>query len=671
MPLSYRKRISIPSSEGSYERFLSSDAFIRQGLRGDNAESASLLVVTWTAILADSPVDSSKPNRVINQFVSKLTNDLTGIIATFSGLAHELTRSVELDSEGAIRIISDLFVEFRGTPIFREYHEFYKTRDPRLFRYLLTFLLFGKKLYKEDPELDTTALRGWLEVEDRLAGLVLPPWIENLRDVMRFVFETWSVDCFLPKHGGGAVAERGVRGVNAKNVAFSLPEGIRRLYVQDSLFLPNETGLSSLPDPVGVVRKAKLHASRLKFVPKDWKKTRSICMEPIPYQWAQQGVRLWYEDYLKSSVLGNHIFIEDQGINQRAARFGSMTGWADTIDLSSASDSVAWDLVKSIFPAKVLKHLYATRTRVVTLPDGSDVPVRKFAPMGSALCFPVQSTIYATIALMVGMAQRFGIDWREPGVFKGMTSEQFWAAYKLSFSDKLVVPKEGDHRFLPFYAYGDDIITDKRMTSSVVEALTQLAFRVNTEKSFTGHSAFRESCGIYCLGGVDVTPFIFKTKKVSRRMSIVDMDSVIQLANRAYVLGYSQARRHLIQFVLHTPIKGVNRVKGGKNPILFTTDEEESFAILTDVPRFDHLKTRKWDPKSSDEGTHNSLQRSEALSISVGPRKKRQLSEEFDNYRYTTWWRSKYHRSGTGVIDAVPMTADTLEVGIRWRWTAI
>jgi hypothetical protein len=199
-------------------------------------------------------------------------------------------------------------------------------------------------------------------------------------------------------------------------------------------------------------------------------------MEPSAYMWAQQAVRLWYEDYLSRSVLRKHVVLQDQSKNQWACRFGSFTNRVDTIDLSSASDSVLWLLVKKIFPAKVLKHLLATRTDTVELPDGSEFKVSKFAPMGSALCFPVQSTIYSAVILMVAMTRRFGVDWREPGVFKGLDLD---VLYKMTFMDKL--SDEDSHKYQPFYAYGDDLICDERITSNVIDALTELAFKVNVE----------------------------------------------------------------------------------------------------------------------------------------------------------------------------------------------
>lgn len=679
----YCPRVCIPSFQGTYERILSSQAFGDQGIAGDNARVAQLLTVSWTALLADSPIDSRKPNRVINRFLTKLTNDLFGTIAVFSRLAHELTVAVSVDVGENVIIIGDFLVEMKDTPVFREYLHFHKTRDPQALRYLLSFLQFGKKLFFESQDLETNALRGWLEVEDRLKGLELPPFVRNLKVIMTWIFDQWSIGPFLPKHGGGAVAERGVRGIEAKNVAFGRSPKIDLMYNRGSI-LDYPVDWTSEPNPsVKALTKSKA-VSRLKFVPKDWKKKRSICMEPILFQWAQQGVRLWYEDYLSRSVLKEHVFIKDQGMNQLASQFGSLTNRVDTIDLSSASDSVAYELVKKIYPAKVLKHLIATRTSTVELPDGSELDVLKYAPMGSALCFPVQSTIYSAIILMVGMASRFGLDWKVPGIFDGVDLDQ---AYDLSFGRRLI--DEDAHKYQPFYVYGDDMICDKRITSNVIDALTALAFQVNVEKSYVDSACYRESCGKHHFIGQDVTPMTFKVKKVGPRISIESLAGVLQMANRAREYGYDALRRHLIQFALHYPIQGVQSVNK-LNPILFSSDPDDSFAILCDTPRNTHLLLREYDPDRAelrrynfwlackdpsarrwDEESNTQYQRDEVRSITPEPTSKVRQSSKFDNYRLGVWWRSRYRPAKTAPDEGVAVpTTDTLGVGVRWRWTA-
>lgn len=668
----YSPRVSLPSREGEFSHIFGENLLSTQHYSRDDRLTAAVFAVAWVSLIADSPIDSVKPTGVIVRFVNKLSNDLFGTIALFSDLAYQLTlQFAGVDEEEPI--IGPFMKEMKGTPVFREYLHFYRTRDPHTLRYLMSFLSFGKKLTVTAMDVETVALRDWLDIEDRLGSLELPAFVENLRPVLDLVFQEWVCDYFLPKHGSGAVAEQGIRGVDAKNHAFPREKKVDYLYnKKGSLFLIDEVGTGNLPSPSvnGSARPHSREMSRLKFVPKTWKKVRSICMEPIIFQWAQQGVRLWYEEALSKSVLKNHIFLHDQTKNQQAAMFGSLTQQVDTVDLSSASDSVAWELVRTIFPPKVLKHLLATRTSIVELPNGGLHKMQKFAPMGSGLCFPVQSTIYSAVVIMVGIAQRWGVDWKEPGIFDGLDlKDLFHRTFRRDLSE---ARSDKDFRFHPFYIYGDDIIVDHMMTSNVVEALRDLGFTVNGDKSYTGSLHFRESCGGFYHKGSDVTPLLYKAKPVSRRIKMESLVSFISLANRAKDYEYLNLRRHLIQFILHWPIKGVRQNEDGLNPVLFTNDRDESCAILSDTPYNSHLKIRWYTPDERRADSAYLLQRDELKSVSLGPVRKRRLSEQFDNYRYLTWWRSRYHGSGDSLCcESEPMTADTMEVGAVWRWSAI
>jgi hypothetical protein len=529
--------------------------------------------------------------------------------------------------------------------------------------------MFGKKMYYEDSALDTTALRGWIEVEDRLRSYKdIPAVTDGLAQIVRAILSEWESDYFLPKHGSGSVAEQKVKGISVKNEHFTIPKLMRYLLRRDSLDLINETGDSYIPkngqateliaDSPGI--------ARVKFVPKDINKTRTICMEPIGFQWAQQAVRLWYEDAIDRSFIGPRIPLKDQGINRSAAQYGSLTSLVDTIDLSAASDSVSWELIKKIFPPKVLKYLMGTRSTRAELPDGSIVEPLKFAPMGSALCFPVQSTVYAAVIILCGIAWRFGErDLEDLPSLKGIDIVEL---YKLSFAEKL---GGGDDRHLePFFCYGDDLICDTRITSSVVRALDLLKFKVNEDKSFTGSQSFRESCGGFYLSGADVTPLRFKIKKIDNRINIESLGGVIDLANRAYDYKYMHLRRHLIAFILHYPIQGVKdrACLGGKNPVRFSHDREDSFSIYCEQPRNTHLKRRVYDPTSPSEDTRFWWQRDEERSVSAGPTRKKRLTEKDHQYLHTLWWRSRYHAQEKESDDS-GMAADTLKTGTRWRWT--
>jgi len=252
---------------------------------GVNSSNLVVLALLWVSLLADTPVNHSfKPRRVFTRFFGRLKQRPLETIKEFSLLYDALTTSVRRSQDS---VTLDTFIDgFKDTPVFKEYHEFYKTKDPQIFKFLSSFLLLGKKYYYEDPAFDETAFRGWSEVEDRLGKLTFDQrYLSDIHEIMQWMFRYVDTTDFLPSHGGGAVAERGTRRLCKKNdlLASGLDLDIDLLgpgYIATQLL---DTGISDM---------AKDRTSRLKFVPKDIGKSRSICMEPAVYQWLQQGVRL-------------------------------------------------------------------------------------------------------------------------------------------------------------------------------------------------------------------------------------------------------------------------------------------------------------------------------------------------------------------------------------------
>lgn len=221
------------------------------------------------------------------------------------------------------------------------------------------------------------------------------------------------------------------------------------------------------------------------LVPKDCRGMRLISCEPRETMWIQQGVMTKLMRRLEShSLTRQRINFADQTINQKLACEGSLTGsqltfhygkpvaprlgkdWA-TLDLKDASDLVALDLVRLLFPDNWVEALEACRSETTVLPDGRIVEMAKHAPMGSAVCFPV-------MALCI------------------------WSI--VSESIHLV---SGSYQ--PVYVYGDDIIIPARYRKIATQALTTFGLVVNESKSYST-GPFRESCGKEYVNGIDVTP---------------------------------------------------------------------------------------------------------------------------------------------------------------------
>jgi hypothetical protein len=715
----HKWKVSIPSFHGSYEEDLTFSSSWKAQLEArvgrKNVTTFRLLWKCWVAMLGDSPL-GYKPNRVIRKFSIELQDDPVGCIAKLSELAHRLETSLEV-IDGEVVFIDNLFGEFKRTPVFREFHQFTKSHDPAILRYLLSFCYFGKKIAYDDPSLDATALRKWIEVEQGLNDLVIDDAADVLRLVVEHIVKDWSDFAFLPKHGSGSVAERSVWSTQRKCEAMTISPSLEYMFLREKVGQPltkldtvDEFGNSCnwLPTPTGSLPPIELtpFSSRLKFVPKTWKTSRSICMEPVGYQWAQQGVRTWFEREMSETILKNFVVLKDQGVNQEAAMLGSLTQRIDTIDLSSASDSVAWALVKRAFPPKILKYLRATRSPLIELPDGTLHSPAKFSPMGSAVCFPVQSLLYSAIVAMCYISVETGVSWKDVDAFRKLDLDFLW---------KFIL---GDGRYskrfniYPFRIYGDDITCDNKVTSNVVGALQHFGFSVNTEKSFTGAKAYRESCGKYYFRGHDVSFIRFKTKRLNPRLSIEQVAGLVDFSNLAYDYGYLHLRRHIISYVLHTPILGVRSV--GRNPLLFVSsdDRDTSLAIRCDNPRNEHL-TKKYFSLNEEEGNnfqaseirrslqtkgkrrkvpyngYSNHQTSLVHSISLGPKGKSKLSMDYDSYRYTLWWRSRHWSESElrtsplrrkedlrifaqAHTESQPIpTSEPIRTGPKWRWTPL
>jgi len=207
--------------------------------------------------------------------------------------------------------------------------------------------------------------------------------------------------------------------------------------------------------------------ARVVFVPKDSRGPRVISCEPAELLYIQQGLmRKMYRCLENHPLTRGQINFTDQTINQDLAREGSTNdSWA-TIDLSEASDRVSLRLVRDVFPAKWYECLEASRSDSTLLPDGVEIKLNKFAPMGSSCCFPVEALV-------------------------------FWA------SCKATITRLGFNS--PVYVYGDDIIIDSMFIEPVVKDLELLGLKVNNNKTFS-KGPFRESCGGEYHSGNDVTP---------------------------------------------------------------------------------------------------------------------------------------------------------------------
>lgn len=200
--------------------------------------------------------------------------------------------------------------------------------------------------------------------------------------------------------------------------------------------------------------------TRMCLVPKDVRGPRVISSEPNIMMRVQQGLKNYIQPRLEritemefSSQMRHRALLYDDSYS--------------SLDLSDASDYVSRRLVWNLFPEPWRRILFAARSRFISS-EGTLYPIRSFAPMGSALCFPVESIVH-------------------------------WAAVKAALLD---CPHRKHDRFS---VYGDDLIVPSFIAGTVMTALRHLGLSPNERKCFIARP-FRESCGLDLFNRVDVTP---------------------------------------------------------------------------------------------------------------------------------------------------------------------
>lgn len=635
---------------------------------GVNGDSVQLFISSWIALLSDSPLEpEKKPFRLYVKFLNRIKTDgLKAVVTGFSELAHRLVSQHHL--VGSQNPHGDWIAEFKNTPVFFEYIRYYKSGDVNVLRFLYTFLNFGKKLDYVDEAFNEAAFRGWIDIEKKLADWSYDAEdLSALRAIIQSLLPPFSWRDLRPKFGPGSVQERGVRTRIDKIRHLQYDRLIDRFILHGHLGKygdGDELGLSAsrvLPDPSRWTPDSGVSSriARLRFVPKNLKVARSICMEPNTLMYFQQAAMARTLELIGESLLSNFIDIKDQSRNRELACAGSFTGEVDTLDLSSASDSVSVQLVKEIFPASWKLMMLVTRSHSAFLPNGLTHRLWKFAPMGSALCFPTQCIIFASVCIYAACRHTYEVEhvqcdflsWLTPDVIKRVC---------LSFGKRVEWRRSG---YQPLAVYGDDIIVDQKLTSLVTSILSRLGFIVNEEKSFVGSQSFRESCGGFYLNGHDITPLYFRVKGVRRTLSAEHVASHVSLLNASRERGYFNTHSFLLRTLLRweCPKRYKNRASG-KLAIPFVSDPQQ-WGVYRENPGNKHLASRR----------NSDLQRTEYRILTVSYDSRifgEDLLASIDAYEYMRWWSGRSEVETSAVHKAVPRY-DTGSPGLRDRKSVV
>lgn len=234
---------------------------------------------------------------------------------------------------------------------------------------------------------------------------------------------------------------------------------------------------------------------------------RSICVEPGWNVYFQLGVGKMIR---RRILMGCGIDLSDQTWNGRLALEGSKSSLLATIDLSSASDTVASRLVQFLFShrasrqwLRVMDSLRCAKTNWGTRRRPLWKQNSKFSSMGNGYTFELETLIFW--ALSTSACE--------------MQGGSCWGVY------------------------GDDIIVDSSCYDFVSEVLSFCGFTVNNRKSFKT-SYFRESCGMNAWDGTPIETF--------RLESLENISSVFSAHNGLRRLGCKRAAALVVRGIPKT-----------------------------------------------------------------------------------------------------------------------
>lgn len=316
-----------------------------------------------------------------------------------------------------------------------------------------------------------------------------------------------------PGFGPGATLTTAANQATLPDKIASVPCGTpRALYLYNTLFRESgweryggQRALLRLPGTsirgpsLGLQQVAR--GNRFFTVPKEATKLRGACLSPSVNGYLQKGIGL----HLRKRLHRADIFIDGQGdfgpltVNGfssadrhvRMAEKASRDGILSTIDLSDASNTIAYKTIELLWPVEWFSLLCDTREPFVERPDGRFQRLEMFSAMGNGFTFELETIT-------------------------------FWAIVSVAA------------QYTNVSVFGDDIICESEYAQEVLSALRFFGFVPNERKTFTsGH--FRESCGGDFFDGVPVRAHYVKEEPS-------EPQQWIGLANGLYRFAFDHPR---------------------------------------------------------------------------------------------------------------------------------
>jgi hypothetical protein len=393
--------------------------------------------------------------------------------------------------------------------------------DPQLLKYLRIVLVFCYKAEHEPNDEQLKAAQAAFEETEASVALwednfernchTYSPLLTSARQIVGQVIYKIDWSDVVPNHGPGGIFP--TRLPRDKSRFRTLYRPIIEKYPFDQYYcgipsfwykvLVEEDGLLSVEDDI---------LCKLTAVPKDSRGPRLICVHPAEAIWIQQGQRRILENAIcKSPVTRGFINFEDQTINGQLALRSSLTRKFCSLDLKDASDRISRRLVRYLFGDFAYDWISCSRASSIQLLDGRVVELKKWAPMGNALTFPIESLVFFSL-VHAGIRS-----------IHGETCDEI-------------------------YVFGDDILFPTRFYDGALYGLVSAGLVPNESKTFK-RGSFRESCGVDAYKGVDITPLRIRKWDTRRLEGLVSMQD---LAKRLRLAGYWSCSTYIYDMIRHS-----------------------------------------------------------------------------------------------------------------------
>jgi len=381
--------------------------------------------------------------------------------------------------------------------------------DITTLKHLRQFLYFTYKLkLPYDNETESSVIESFVQTQQELSALEFSygsnQVIKLARSILSRIFDGFDVRDITPRHGPGAVATG--EQVGEKSNFSRLYSCIERVYPFTEYFM---LGANHIADQLTWLQSLELldtGTAEVVLVPKDSRGPRLISKEPLEFQWIQQGIqRSLYSWIERHPFTRGFVNFTDQSINRDLALKSSRDCKYVTLDMKDASDRVTLKLVKELFSGtSLLQALLACRSEYTRLPDGRRLQLSTFAPMGSAVCFPIEALCFYALAVSVL-------------ILHGRRPEE-----------------------ISVYVYGDDLIVKEDDYRLLLQYFPPLGLKFNVDKCCVA-GFFRESCGCDAYKGVDVTPIRLRTTwgHLGTR-DASELVSYVEMSNSLWEAGYWQ-----------------------------------------------------------------------------------------------------------------------------------